>query len=61
VRALRVSPWSSGCVEALAPIRSALDRALSPGEAASELESLLPAGPCNGYWHGKPGRVHVAA
>jgi len=61
VGALRVSPWSSRCVEALAPIRSALDRALSPGEAASELEALLPAASCNGYWHGKPGRVYAAA
>jgi len=58
---LRVSPWSSRCLEALAPIRSVLDRVLSPGEAKAEIDPLLPAGSCNGYWHGKPGRVHATA
>lgn len=61
ISAVRVSPQSSGCVEALALIRSAIGQELLPADAAARLEPLLPAASCNGYWHGKPGMVRTTA
>jgi O2-independent ubiquinone biosynthesis protein UbiV len=61
VTAVRVSPPSSHCLEILPVLRDALDEALPAAEAAERLEPLLPAACCNGYWHGKPGMVRVAA
>jgi len=60
VAAVRVSPHSTGCLETVALVRAALDGALSPQDAAQQVEGLLPGPACNGYWHGKPGMDNLA-
>ncbi len=61
VGVVRVSPQSRHCLYLLAVLRGALDQVLTPREAASSLEPLLPAPSCDGYWHGKPGMTRIAA
>jgi collagenase-like PrtC family protease len=60
VAAVRVSPHAQGCMEIIGLVRSALDGALAPAEAAKRVERLLPGPACNGYWYGKPGMDNVA-
>ncbi|GAA3981344.1 U32 family peptidase [Comamonas faecalis] len=52
---LRLSPQSQHMAEVIA----AFDQARRAGEAAEgaldALRPLMPAEPCNGYWHGRPG------
>ncbi len=43
---------------AIGAFRAALDGAASDAVAAM-LERTLPAPPCNGYWHGRPGLDYV--
>jgi collagenase-like PrtC family protease len=50
VDVLRVSPQSSGTLEAVA----ALD-ALRRGAASAEVQPPVGIPRCNGYWHGRPG------
>ena len=61
VDVLRISPQSSGTFEIVKLFRQCLDLSLSPDAAARQMESLMPAAACNGYWHGKPGLMQVAA
>ena len=59
IDALRVSPQSEGTGEVIARFRAALDG--DDGAAgAGRLDALMPAPPCNGYWHGRPGQDFVA-
>ncbi|HMM77284.1 MAG TPA: U32 family peptidase [Gammaproteobacteria bacterium] len=60
ITGLRVSPQSAGTGEVLAILRAALTGALDPGEAAARLRPLMPAAPCDGYWHGGAGIVALA-
>lgn len=63
VDVLRISPQSHGTAQIVRAFRAALDHELAP-TAAAQLASLLPAGPCNGYWLGLPGmdwRAHESA
>jgi O2-independent ubiquinone biosynthesis protein UbiV len=51
VDVLRLSPQSRHMSDIAAAFRAALD-----GAATAQIPaSLLPTGPCNGYWHGTPG------
>ncbi len=61
VELLRLSPQSRHMGEIIAIWRDAVDSRLSPQEAQSSLQPLLPDQSCNGYWHGQPGMVQVAA
>jgi hypothetical protein len=38
-----------------AAFRAVLDGREAAADAHARLASLMPAGPCNGYWHGRPG------
>lgn len=51
---LRVSPHSTGTLEAVAALA-----AIRSGERSPAPSGVVPAGaqPCNGYWHGRPGIV----
>ena len=60
ITGLRVSPQSAGTGEVLAILRAALTGALEPGEAAARLRPLMPAAPCDGYWHGAAGIAALA-
>ena len=51
VGVLRISPQAEGTGEVVARFRHALEAAVPPP----------PAGACNGYWHGQPGKASLAA
>jgi collagenase-like PrtC family protease len=57
----RVSPQSNGCFEALGLLRSAIDGAVTPAQAATAMPGVLRAAMCNGFWHGRPGMTLVPA
>ncbi|OGA20030.1 MAG: U32 family peptidase [Betaproteobacteria bacterium RIFCSPLOWO2_02_FULL_65_24] len=57
----RVSPQSNGCFEALDLLRSAIDGAVAPAQAAAAMPGVLHASMCNGFWHGRPGMTLVPA
>jgi len=59
IDAVRVSPQSERTGEVLARFRAALDDA-GAAAGADLLAGLMPAPPCNGYWHGRPGQDFVA-
>ncbi|HEV2219705.1 MAG TPA: U32 family peptidase [Casimicrobiaceae bacterium] len=58
IDAVRLSPQPERMDEVIAAFRAALDGAASDAVAAS-LAPALPAAPCNGYWHGRPGLDYV--
>jgi len=41
--------------------RQALDGAVSPSQALASMRELMPGQACNGFWHGQPGLLQVAA
>ncbi|MGB6056506.1 MAG: U32 family peptidase [Burkholderiaceae bacterium] len=57
----RISPQSQHTAEVVALFRAVLDGTLEAAEAQARLLPLMPAAPCNGYWHGKPGLEQWAA
>lgn len=52
---LRLSPQSQLMEQVIALFHQALSNALDPVEAAAQVNTLMPVGPCNGYWHGEAG------
>ena len=58
---LRLSPQSQHMAEIVTIWRDAIDGRLSPQQAQSRLQPLLPDQSCNGYWHGQPGMEQVSA
>ena len=54
---VRVSPQSQRTLEVLETWRALCDEHLAPAEAQCALEGLSPAALCNGFWHGRPGRL----
>ncbi len=61
VDVLRISPQSENTFEIVNLFRQRLERSVPADLAARQMESLMPIGACNGYWHGKPGLDRVAA
>ena len=61
VDVLRISPQSSDTFEIVELFRQRLEQLITADVAARQLESLMPYGACNGYWHGRPGLEQVAA
>jgi len=60
ITALRVSPQSVATGEVTRLLRAALTGELDADEAAARLRPLMPAAPCDGYWHGVAGIAAVA-
>lgn len=52
---LRISPQSAHTGAIVALFRGVVDGSLLCADAQAQLQSLMPAPGCNGYWHGKPG------
>lgn len=52
---LRLSPQSRHMTEIVEQAHRARIGASSPAEAAAAIQTYLPAGACNGYWHGTAG------
>ena len=61
VEVLRISPQAAGTAQVLDIYDRARRGLLGAEEARLQLAPLLPGEPCNGYWHGQPGMVQVAA
>lgn len=57
----RISPQVCGTGQIVALFRAAIEGTLDPGEAASRLRAHMPAEPCNGFWHRRPGLELVAS
>ncbi len=55
VDVLRISPQSLHTADIVALFRRAIDGGIEPGQALEDMRALMPAEPCNGYWHGRPG------
>ncbi|WP_323011423.1 ubiquinone anaerobic biosynthesis protein UbiV [Castellaniella sp.] len=55
VDVLRLSPQSQHMDQVVAAFRAVLDGQEAAADAHQRLLPLMPAGPCNGYWHGRPG------
>jgi len=52
---VRVSPQAHHTGEILGLFRECMEQHLVPAQALSQIEGLMPAASCNGYWHDKPG------
>ena len=55
VDVIRLSPQSQHMDQVVAAFRAVLDGREPADEAHRRLVPLMPAGPCNGYWHGRAG------
>lgn len=61
VDVVRLSPQSQGMREVIGLFDAVRSGNASPAEAHRCLRPLLPAEPCNGYWHGRAGLEQVEA
>lgn len=61
VDVVRLSPQSQHMDQVVAAFRAVLDGRETADEAHRRLVPLMPAGPCNGYWHGRAGLDMVLA
>ena len=52
---LRISPQQRGTAEVVGAFRQAVSGELSPKSAWQAIQPQMPAGACNGFWHGRPG------
>jgi O2-independent ubiquinone biosynthesis protein UbiV len=52
---VRVSPQAHHTAEILRLFREGMEQRLTSAQALAQIEGLMPAASCNGYWHGKPG------
>jgi len=52
---LRISPQGQHTGEISQLFRDTLDGLATPAAALQRARPLLPAEPCNGFWHGRPG------
>jgi len=52
---LRISPQSEHTLEIIEAFHSCMQGKENAEEAAARLNEKMPIGPCDGYWHGKPG------
>jgi len=55
VEVVRVSPQAHHTGEILQLFRECIEQRLTPAQALSQVEGLMPAASCNGYWYGRPG------
>lgn len=55
VDVLRISPQSQGTPQIITLFSQVLNSDMAAAHAFELMQPLMPAGPCNGYWHGKPG------
>ncbi|QDF99596.1 U32 family peptidase [Azoarcus sp. DD4] len=52
---LRISPQGSHTRAIVEHFRATLDGREAPAEALAASTGQMPAAPCNGFWHGRPG------
>jgi collagenase-like PrtC family protease len=61
VDVVRLSPQSAHMHDIVALAHAALHGRLDGTEAAAHMAPLMPAAPCDGFWHGRPGLDKQAA
>ncbi len=61
VEVLRISPQAEQTGRIIAIFDACRADQLDPARARAEAEALMPCGPCDGYWHGRPGMEGVPA
>lgn len=61
VDVLRISPQAEGTDAIIEAFHRAMQGELDPAEAAARIDSLTPAGSCDGYWFGEAGLHQRAA
>lgn len=61
VDVVRISPQSTHTAEVVSLFHQAIQGSLATPAAFEQIMPLMPAGPCNGYWHGKPGLEYRVA
>jgi collagenase-like PrtC family protease len=52
---LRISPQGDHTNKVLDLFHAAIDSSVTPDEAFARSRGLMVDGPCNGFWHGRPG------
>jgi collagenase-like PrtC family protease len=57
----RISPQSAGTAEVVALFHAVLAGRTTAADAFGAMDALMPAGPCNGFWHGRPGLDQMVA
>lgn len=55
VEVLRLSPQSQDMAQIIEAFHAVIQGVESPEQAHARMVPLMPVGPCNGYWHGRPG------
>ena len=55
VDVVRVSPQAQHSAGVLRLFRECMEQRLTLGQALAQIEGLMPAASCNGYWHDQPG------
>jgi len=60
VDVLRVSPQAHHSGEILRLFRECMEQRLTSAQALSQIEGLMPAASCNGYWHDQPGLEFIS-
>jgi collagenase-like PrtC family protease len=55
VEVARISPQSANMMEIIGGFDAVRSGRQPAAEAAAAMRQLMPADPCNGYWHGVPG------
>jgi collagenase-like PrtC family protease len=55
VDVLRISPQSQHTEKIIETFQACLQGHLTPNDAETALQALMPTGQCNGYWHAKAG------
>lgn len=61
VDVLRISPQSQYTNEIVHFFHQAIRGEMTGEDAFAAIEPLMPAGPCNGYWYGRPGLEQLVA
>lgn len=61
VDVVRLSPQAQHMAEVIALFDAARKQVLTPQEALTRMQPLMPEKGCNGYWHGRPGLEQVAS
>jgi collagenase-like PrtC family protease len=60
VDVLRISPQATHTERIIELFDACRAGRLEPAQARAEAEALMPCGPCDGYWHGRPGMENLA-
>jgi collagenase-like PrtC family protease len=58
---IRISPQSRHTVDIIELFDRVLSGKMAASNALETMRPIMPAEPCNGYWHGKPGLEQMSA